>query len=71
MPAKGCGKSFAKLFQDLLRRVRKIAMPGKSPAWPGRQPSQPQRNTNKVVTEITTDEPVHTQLDSFSNAAAR
>jgi hypothetical protein len=67
----GHGKSFAKLFQDLLRRIRNIAMPGKNPAGPDRQPSQPQLNTNKVITEITTDKPVHTKLDSFSNSAAR
>jgi hypothetical protein len=71
MPANRHGKSFARLFQDLLRSVRKIAMPRKSPAWPSSQPSQPQWNAKKVITEITTDKPVHTKLDSFSNSAAR
>jgi hypothetical protein len=37
----------------------------------GQAPGPPQPNTYKAITEITTDNPVQTKLDSFSNSAAR
>ncbi len=65
-------KRFVKFFTNYsFRRILKIVMPIKSPAWPSEIPSQPQPSQKNASAEIVTDNPPQIKGDSFSNSAAR